>query len=134
VEYNGYTLLSDEKLSTILSVSRFIDPRSDILPNFPRKKRYVAQEQAEQLCRALYALMLLAPIKSGAKQLGFIGMHTDGTGHYWLKPNRSFHAALTASLSSLESLADELDEDLEENSRQLLNDAYRRLAEIFENE
>ncbi|MFP4425185.1 MAG: helicase-related protein [Spirochaetaceae bacterium] len=134
VEYNGYTLLSDEKLSTILSVSRFIDPKSDILPNFPRKKRFVAHQQAEHLCRALYALMLLAPIKSGAKQLGFIGMHTDGSGHYWLKPNRSFHAALTASLSSLESLADELDEDLEENSRQLLNDAYRRLAEIFETE
>jgi RNA helicase HrpA len=134
VEYNGYTLLSEEKLSTILSVSRFVDPQSDILPNFPRKKRFIAQEQAEQLCRALYALMLLAPVKSGSRQLGFIGMHTDGTGHYWLKPNRSFHAALTASLASLETLADELDAELEENSRQLLNDAYRRLAEIFESE
>ena len=32
----------------------------------------------------------------------------------------------------METLADELDEELEENSRQLLNDAYRRLAEILD--
>lgn len=134
VEYNGYLILNDEKLATILSVARFIDPRSDILPDFPRKKRFIAEEQGDSLCRALYSLLLLAPLKGGSRQLGFIGMHTDGSGHYWLKPNRNFHAALTASIASLEALADEAHEQLEESSVQLLNDAYRRLSEIFEAE
>ncbi|MFW6214681.1 MAG: oligonucleotide/oligosaccharide-binding fold domain-containing protein [Alkalispirochaetaceae bacterium] len=135
VEYNGYTLLGDEKLGTVLGVSRFIDPKRDLLPDFPRRRRFVLPEQAEELCGALYALMLLAPVKSGSKQLGFIALNSNGEGHYWLKPNRSFNAAVTGSLASLEALADELNEQaLSEPSWERLNEAYRRLAEIFEAE
>ena len=55
-------------------------------------------------------------------------MFTDGAGSYWFKCSRGFHTALNESLSSLESLIDELSENVDPERKEIVNQLYRRLS------
>ena len=69
---------------------------------------------------------------------------TDGSGTYWLRSSKSFYAALSESLSSLDSIMDEsaLDKsaEAEKRAREYLTDdqrkqlglEYRRLNSLLE--
>jgi hypothetical protein len=46
---------------------------------------------------------------------------------------RSFHTAVDVSLASLETLADELSEEVDRQHREQVNDVYRKLSRIYEN-
>jgi RNA helicase HrpA len=71
--------------------------------------------------------------KSGfpGKTLGFICLFTDGEGSYWFKCSRGFHTCLNESLASLESLIDELGEDVDITKKHIVNQVYRRLSDYL---
>ncbi|MCG8400451.1 MAG: hypothetical protein MJA84_02520, partial [Firmicutes bacterium] len=80
--------------------------------------------------RRLEDLLRVTPIKKSSKQAGFLTLHTDDHGQYWVKPIRNFFTAVDTSLYSLESLADELRDD-----QPLATDVgavYRRVAAVYE--
>jgi hypothetical protein len=66
--------------------------------------------------------------KKNSKELGFLGLFTDGEGNYWLRCLRGFHTSLNESLASLEALIDEMGDDVDVEMKHVVNQAYRRLA------
>jgi hypothetical protein len=65
------------------------------------------------------------------KTLGFICLFTDGAGNYWFKCSRGFHTSLNESLSSLETLIDELGDDVDIEKKHVVNQVYRRLSDYL---
>jgi hypothetical protein len=70
--------------------------------------------------------------KKSGKSVGFLTLQTDGHGTYWFKPSRSFRVAIADSLGALEQLADELGDTIGEPEHALVNQTYRRLADLLE--
>ena len=66
------------------------------------------------------------------RRLGFLALHTDRAGIYWLEVDRSFHTALVESLGSLEALADEVSDRDKGRRTECINAAYRRLSKLIE--
>jgi hypothetical protein len=64
--------------------------------------------------------------------LGFLALYTDRQGNYWFRGAKGFHTALSESLSSLESLADELAGAERQTDTDEVNAAYRRLSALLE--
>jgi hypothetical protein len=52
-------------------------------------------------------------------------------GNYWFKCSRGFHTSLGESLASLETLIDELGEDVDVSSKHIVNQSYRRLSDLL---
>ena len=76
---------------------------------------------------------LVKPViwKKNSKDLGFLGLFTDGTGNYWFRASRGFHTSLNESLSSLDTLIGELDEDVDISQKHIVNQCYRRLSDYM---
>jgi ATP-dependent RNA helicase HrpA len=70
--------------------------------------------------------------KKSGKSVGFLTLQTDGNGMYWFKPARSFHVAVAESLGAIEQLAEEIPESADKAEHELINQTYRRLAELLE--
>ncbi len=133
IVYGGFEIHPGERLSSILKILPFIDPPKDLASPPPGGKNYSAGEEIEELCDKLQTLLKTAKIrKKKSRQLGFVALDTDGVGVYWFKVIRSFHTAVDVSLSSLESLVDELTDDTPKELLEEVNNAYRRLNTIFE--
>ncbi len=129
--YDGYEILTGERLASIFKIAPWIDTSAGIVKNTQTKKNYATPEEVEPLCNRLQNILKLCTSKK-KKQLGFIGLYTDGIGHYWFKCSRGFHNALSQSLASLEILADELEESTYKAHRDTVNGIYRKLSEYFE--
>jgi hypothetical protein len=132
----GYTLLGGEKLSLILSLIPSLDIDGTFDRVWPRKKRFNSQEDMEALLEYLPSLVSPAVWKPkgngpGKKELGFICLFTDGNGNYRFKCSRGFHTALNESLASVESLIDELGDDVDVAIKQVVNQTYRRLSDYL---
>jgi len=69
--------------------------------------------------------------KKSAKEMGFLGLFTDGEGNYWFRCSRSFHTSLNESLASLEALIDELGDDTAIEIKHVVNQCYRRLSDYL---
>ncbi len=130
VVFEGHELLTGDRLSSILKIAPWIDTNSGIVKNF-YKGNFSVPDDIESLCNKLQNVLKLCKPKK-KKQLGFIGLYTDGTGHFWFKCSRGFHNALTQSLASLEILADALEETIDSSYRERINSVYRKLSEFFE--
>ncbi|MCM1321177.1 MAG: ATP-dependent RNA helicase [Bacteroides sp.] len=131
VSVNKYTILSGEKLELIFSVVRAADLHP-VPDKFWNKKLNVSFSETPQiLIDALEAVLRVTVAKEKNKELGFIALFTDGKGNYWFKVSRGFTTALTESLSSLETLADESAGNVTDAQKKQINDAYRRLNGIF---
>jgi len=72
-----------------------------------------------------------APWKKNAKELGFLGLFTDGDGNYWLRCSRGFHTSLNESLASLEALIEEMGDGFDAGAKRVVNQAYRRLSMLI---
>ena len=70
-------------------------------------------------------------MKKKSRKLGFLGLASDGKGAYWYRAYRAFQNALTESLYSLESLADESRDWLSPDDLQQVNQAYRKLDNLI---
>jgi RNA helicase HrpA len=149
----GYTLLAGEKLDLILSLAPSLDMEGVLERSWPRRKTFNIRENLDELLKELPQLLSPAPWKQrqdrsrrgekagpgaaigqagfASKALGFVCLFTDGEGNYWFKCSRGFHTGLNESLSSLESLIDELGEDVDIGKKHIVNQAYRRLSDYL---
>jgi HrpA-like RNA helicase len=145
ITINGqYTLLAEEKLTLILKLLPALAVDGALTRTWPRKTNFKAQENLPALLEALPLLVTPAiwklntlgsprstSGKAGRKEMGFICLFTDGMGNYWFKCSRGFHTSLGESLASLETLIDELGEDVDISFKHVVNQSYRRLSDLL---
>ncbi|MCL1959717.1 MAG: ATP-dependent RNA helicase [Spirochaetes bacterium] len=128
---NQYNLLAGEKLALILSLAPTLDIDSAFSRKWPRKENFNSQENPSALLKHLDNLLKPALWKKNSKDLGFLGLFTDGSGNYWLRCSRGFHTSLNESLFSLETLIDELGGNVDTELKQIINQCYRRLSDYL---
>jgi HrpA-like RNA helicase len=141
---NGrYTLLAEEKLSLILTLAPALEIDGALDRVWPRKITFNSRENPEALLAQIPLLVTPAvwklggrakggqPPVSGTKELGFICLFTDGEGNYWFKCSRGFHTSLNESLSALETLIDELGDEVDVEKKHVVNQTYRRLSDYL---
>lgn len=133
IEFQGYEIHPGDQLGSILKIVPYINPERDMREQPAKRGSFSTAAELPQLCDELEKILKLTRSRKKSKTLGFLTLDTDGTGNYWLKVIRSFHTAVDVSLSSLEVLADELNDSVEKAHLDKVNRVYRRLSEIYEN-
>ncbi|MDR2176883.1 MAG: ATP-dependent RNA helicase [Treponema sp.] len=129
---NGtYTLMAGEKLDLILSLVPSLDLDGALERGWAGKRAFNSRTGLEALLKELPGLLRPALWKPGSGTLGFTGLFTDGQGSYWFKCSRGFHTSLNESLASLETLVDELGDDVDMNKKHIVNQVYRRLSDYL---
>jgi RNA helicase HrpA len=128
-----YKLLEGEKLNLILKLIHSIDIGGAIKREWPRKKEFGAASSLPEMLELMPILLFPAVWKPGKKELGFICLTTNGKtpGSYRCRCSRGFHSALNESIASLESLIDELGDDVDLESKNIVNQTYRRLSDYL---
>jgi RNA helicase HrpA len=133
IVYDDWEIHPGDQLGSILKIVPYLDPPRDVQSKPQKRGSFSTYTELPQLCEALEKLLKLTKSGKKGRVLGFITLDTDGTGNYWLKVIRSFHTAVDVSLASLETLADELTEEVDREYRERVNEAYRKLAQMYEN-
>jgi len=124
-------LLDGEKLDLILALAPSLDPENAARREIPRKKSFSAALGLGELLGRMDDLARPAPWKKGSKELGFLGLHSDGAGSYRLRCSRGFHTSLNESLASLEALIEETGDGLDAGAKRAVSQAYRRLSAMI---
>jgi len=128
---NHFNLLEGEKLELILSLAPSLDIDGVFSRSWPRKENFNSRENLETLINHIDNLAKPVRWKKNSKDLGFLGLFTDGEGNYWFRASRGFHTSVNESLSSLESLIDELDDSVDIELKHAVNQSYRRLSDYL---
>jgi hypothetical protein len=128
---NHFNLLEGEKLELILSLAPTLDVEGAFTRKWPRKGTFNVSEDFATLLEHMDSLARPVRWKKDAKDLGFLGLFTDGNGNYWLRASRGFHTSLNESLSSLETLIDELGDEVAIEQKHIVNSCYRRLSDCL---
>ncbi|MBP5251406.1 MAG: ATP-dependent RNA helicase [Treponema sp.] len=112
-------LFAGEKLEIIIKAAKLMNLEPINESSFNRKLtvNIFNSENISTLLNSLQLILRTAVAKSNTKEYGFICLFTDSKGTYWFKVSRGFATALNESLSSLETLSDELS-GIEINSAQ----------------
>jgi len=129
---NQFSLLAGEKLNLIISLTPTLDADGAFSRGWPRKDNYNSQNNLIALLKHLDSLAKPVIWKKNSKDLGFLGLFTDGQGNYWFSASRGFHTSLNESLSSLETLIDELGEQVDIEQKNIVNQCFRRLSGYLE--
>jgi HrpA-like RNA helicase len=134
---NDRELLAGERLDMILRVAENLDFGVISEKSWPRKAQFNLLENADSLLNALPLILRVTVAKSKGGErssgaLGFITLHTNGSGMYWFKVSRGFATALNESLSSLEVLIDDTASMLSEEQKEHINVVYRKLNSFYE--
>ncbi|MDR0383023.1 MAG: ATP-dependent RNA helicase, partial [Spirochaetaceae bacterium] len=128
IKINGkYRLFDGEKLNLILRLARELDIDGAVGRDWPQKKVFSPSEEPDALLEVLPLVLAPTRWKAGKKDFGFICL-TNSEGAYSLNCSRGFHNALNESLSSLESLIDELGDNAGTEDRAIVNQTFRRLS------
>jgi HrpA-like RNA helicase len=128
----GYTLLAEEKLPFILSLVPSLEIEGAPGRVCPRKSNFNSRKNPDALLAEIPLLVKPAVWKEGKKELGFICLFTDGAGNYRFKCSRGFHTSVNESLSALETLIDELGDEVDIEKKHVVNQTYRRLSDYLE--
>jgi len=131
IVFKGLNLLDGEKLELILSLAPSLDPENAAGREWPRKRNFSSGEELGALLEYMDSLVRPAPWKKNSKELGFLGLFTDGEGGYWLRCSRGFHTSLNESLASLETLIEEMGDGFDADAKRMVNQAYRRLSMLI---
>jgi len=126
-----YTLLGGEKLALILSLAPTLEIEGAARKTSFQKANYNSGEDLDGLLAVLPVLVRPTLWKRGKKELGFTGLFTDGEANYWVRCSRGFHTSLNESLASLETLMDELGDDVDAEKKHIVNQCYRRLSDYL---
>ncbi|AEF84427.1 Pre-mRNA-splicing factor ATP-dependent RNA helicase PRP43 (Helicase JA1) [Treponema primitia ZAS-2] len=139
-----YTLLAGEKLALILSLAPSLDIEGALTRTWPRKKRFNSEQNLPALLEELPLILAPAPwgrqtkgtqlatkFPAQKKEMGFLCLLTDSKGYYWFTCSRGFHTSLNESLASLETLIDELGEEVDIEIKHQVNQIYRRLSDYL---
>lgn len=124
-------LLDGEKLDLILSIAPTLDIGGALGRTLPKQKQFDAAHEINRLVDALPLVLSPARWKKDKKEFGFICLTTNGQGRYRLRCTRGFHTALNESIASLETLIDELSDDVDLDKKNLVNTVYRRLSDYL---
>ncbi len=128
LDQDRYSILTGEKIGLIFRLAPTLDLFAAPKRQWPRKRNFdIAADQTE-LIASLPVVLATALWRQGKNELGFLSLNSDGTGHYWFSCSRGFHTALNESLSSLDSMMDNLGEDVPLEQRNLVSQVYRRLS------
>ncbi len=131
--HNDLELLSGTRVAEIMRIAPHINPHRDLIGNaWPRSRSFASPAESAELCRELPLILKMTRRKKSGKSVGFLTLQTDGKGTYWFKPSRSFHVAVSESLGALDQLADELGDSIDQPEHTLVNQTYRRLADLLE--
>jgi hypothetical protein len=122
-----YSILAGEKMEIILAVAPALALEDALERTWPRKRNFDSKKDLSELLESLTLVLAPALWKQGKTELGFLCLFTDGAGNYWYKCSRGFHTALNESLSSVESLIDELVDNVAPERKEIVNQMYRRL-------
>jgi HrpA-like RNA helicase len=128
---NHFNLLAGEKLELILALAPALDVEGAFTRKWPRKGTFNVNEDFATLLDHMDSLARPVRWKKDAKDLGFLGLFTDQNGNYWFSASRGFHTSLNESLSSLETLIDELGEEVAIEQKHIVNSCYRRLSDYL---
>ncbi len=135
VTYKDFVFLKGVKLPQIFNIMDKTDPERDLIRENPPRTAFNTPDEINKLCSHLNKLLKLGVIRKKGregKQLGFLGLESDGRGQYWFRINRSYSNALENSLASLDLLADRMEPDTEPSIIDKVNKIYRTLAEQLE--
>jgi hypothetical protein len=125
---NKYTILAGEKMELILAIAPSLALDEALDRGWPRKRNFSSADDLPELLESLAIVLAPTVWKQGKTEFGFLCLFTDGAGGYWFKCSRGFHTALNESLSSVESLIDELSADVDAERKEIVNQTYRRLS------
>ncbi len=124
-------LMLGERLSRVLSISRWLDPFRILPTRILGKERLNIWENLPVLCNQLpYVLSPVLTKKN--RELGFLTLYTNQDGLFWFKPTLAFSTALSETISSLEYLADNVDPAVHDKAASLIGRLYRALSTILE--
>ncbi|MDR1059462.1 MAG: ATP-dependent RNA helicase, partial [Treponema sp.] len=126
-----YTLLEGEKLRLILTLAPSLDLEGVLARPRPAKRIYHPAEDLNALLKELPRIVTPAVRKRGSRELGFLALFADGGGGYRIGCSGSFHTSLNESLSSLETLIDELGDGVDIEKKHVVNQTYRRLSDLL---
>ncbi len=135
---NKFELLSGEKMDLIFKLVKALDLRPLSEKEWNRKLNININEAGglKKLAQAAENVLKVTVAKSKSKELGFIALFTDGNCNYWFKVSRGFSTALNESLSSLETLIDEINGgaagEISETEIEKINSLYRLLNGLYE--
>jgi hypothetical protein len=129
----GHTLLRGEKLELILSLVSSLDIDGALNRKRPGKERFNSGDSLGALLEKLPLILAPALWRPGKKELGFLCLLTDSNGRYWFTCSRGFHTSLNESLASVETLIDELGDEVDIEIKHQVNLVYRRLSDYVGN-
>jgi HrpA-like RNA helicase len=129
-----YRLLIGKKVSHILSLLPHIETSLPSAPEkqWPRRETFDIKQNLDALLVYLPDLATPAPWREQSKHLGFIGLLSRSEGHYMFNCSRDFSAIVYQSISAMETLIEDLGEDVDEETRQRVNQTYRRLTSCLD--
>jgi hypothetical protein len=131
----GKTLLHGEKTDLIIKLAESIPLMPIDESNWNRKLNLQPTKDAKQQAALIDALdwtLRVAAAKLTGNEAGFICLYTDSKGNYWFKVSRGFSTALNESLSSLETLIDEMAGGFTDAQKEKANEVYRKLQNLYE--
>jgi hypothetical protein len=129
---NGkYRLLDGEKLKLILWLVQLMDIDGAVTRKWPRGKEFTLPQDLGALLDIMPLVLAPARWKPGRKDLGFICLTNNGAGVYALRCTRRFNGALNESLSSVETLIDEMGSDVGAADKELVSRTFRRLSDYL---
>jgi hypothetical protein len=130
---NGkFTLLENEKLNLILPLVKKLDIDNALSRKINGKKSFAVKNELSKIIELMPDLLSPCIWKKGKKEIGFICLTGDGRGTYHISCSRGFNTALNESLASLETLIDEMEDDVSLDDKNTVNQTYRRLSDMFE--
>ncbi|MDR2489972.1 MAG: ATP-dependent RNA helicase [Spirochaetaceae bacterium] len=126
-----YALLDDEKVNTILAIVPKLDIDGALTRVQGRRKPFNAEKELDEILKLLPEILQPAVWRAGKKELGFLCLSANGEGAYRIGCSRGFHTALNESISALETLIDELGDDVDLEKKDVVNQTYRRLSDFL---
>ncbi|MDR1398483.1 MAG: ATP-dependent RNA helicase [Treponema sp.] len=129
-----YRLLIGKKVTRILSLLPHIEASLPDAPEkqWPRREVFDIKQNLDALLIYLPDLATPTPWREQSKNLGFIGLLSQNWGRYVFNCSRDFSAIVYQSISAMETLIEELGEDVDEETRQRVNQTYRRLTSCLD--
>ncbi len=127
--HNDYRLLEKEKLELILSLVELLDIDNALSKTWPKKKHFDSRDEHDlnALIESLPLLLSPAIRKEWIKELGFICLCTDEKNNYWFTCCKGFHTALNESIASVDSLIQDLNNDIAPELKDIINITCQRL-------
>lgn len=132
---HNWKAMNEEKLELIIKTAQKfnLEPLSEKSWNRNLNLNIFENDSINILINNLSNILRLTTAKNSTKEYGFITLYTDSRGTYWFKISRGFPTAINQSLSSLETLIEEIKEfNLSENQMEKINSLYRQLNNMYE--